>query len=89
MNLLKLTLQLILSGLLWVLITYWLVFVMYTIMYFVRSGPDSVIAWYSHIANMQFHWNWRVFLADQVVIMTTTVAVFILRRRLRDWRAAR
>jgi fructose-specific phosphotransferase system IIC component len=89
MNFLKMILQLILSCLFWVLIIYWLIFVIYTIMCFVRGGPVSVIAWYSHIATMQFHWNRRVFLADQIAILAITVTVFILRRRLRDWRVAR
>jgi hypothetical protein len=83
MNFFKMIFKLILGCLFWVLITYWAIFVIYTITYSVKGGPASVIAWYSHIAGMQFHWNWKVFLADQIAILAITVTVFILRRRLR------
>jgi hypothetical protein len=83
MKLMKIIAQLLLGCLFWLLATYWAIFALYTITSLLRGGPGSVIAWYSHIAGMQFHWNWKRFLADQTALLATTVAVYFLRRWVR------
>ena len=87
MNPLKTILRLVVSCLFWILITFWVVFVINTIFYYVESGPDRVVHWYMHIsrAGIQSHWSWRAFLTRQMAILAITVALYFSKRRLRNW----
>jgi len=67
----------------WILIAYWLVFVGYSLTISLNRGPHNLIAWYSHIAGLQFHWNWMKFLAGQITILVVTVLFYLLMRRQR------
>ena len=48
MKILKAILWAVTSGLFWILIAYWSVFVYYTIVYFFQGGSDRVVQWYMH-----------------------------------------
>lgn len=83
MNSLKMIFRLLRRGLIWLLIAYWVAFVGYTIMHLVTGGPGAVVVWYKHIARMPFQWNWPVFLAGQMAILTATVLLYFFERRAR------
>ncbi len=75
MNVFRIFLRLLRSGLILWLITYWAIFISYTIMNLATGGPTALVAWYRHIARAPFQWNWRVFLAAQMGILAFTLVV--------------
>jgi hypothetical protein len=98
MKILRIILRTLAGGLFWILIACWAIFVFYSIVYFVEGGPDRVVHWYMHISGSMkilsvsngtavvrlTPWNPRRFLATQIAILGITIALFFLRRRLRD-----
>jgi len=75
--------RLLRRGLILLLGTYWVAFVGYTIKNLVAGGPSAVVVWYRHIARA-FPWDWRVFLAQQIVILAITLALCLFERRTSD-----
>lgn len=77
------TLKKILQVLFWFFAAYWAVFIAYTVKNLVAGGPGEVIAWYQHISHtsgLSLHWDWRLFLAQQIVVLATTVILWFLGR---------
>ena len=72
----------------WLLIAYWVVFIGYTITYWITGGPSAVVGWYKHISIPPFHVDaplkWEKFLGGQVAILAITVALWFFGRRPTD-----
>lgn len=85
MNHLKMISRLLVGFLLGFFITYWVLFVTYTIMLFISGGRDEVIHWYMHLSavGFQLHWSWRAFVAGQLANLAITAGLYFLWRRLR------
>jgi len=67
-------LRVISRALFWLLVAYWVVFIGYTVKNLVAGGPGIAVVWYRHISGGAFQWNWGVFLIQQVVILSVTLA---------------
>lgn len=61
------------------LITYWVVLLVYTIKNLITGGPDAVLNWYQHILgiirldDLNRSWSWRAFLGRQIAIAIFTI----------------
>ena len=82
MNIFQVIFRLVRRGLILLLGTYWVAFVGYTIKNLVAGGPGAVVVWYRHIAGAAFQWDWRVFLAQQVLTLAITVLLCLFERRI-------
>ena len=83
MNVFKIISRLLLLGLTWLLIAYWVAFIGYTIMRLVTGGPSAVVVWYMHITHVNgapVQWSWSAFLARQIGILAITLALCFLGR---------
>jgi hypothetical protein len=74
------------------LVSYWAIFVIYTIKKLFSGGPNAVVSWYEHIDTRIIRteptagafvvwiqpWDWRLFLVRQVVILILTIGVSVL-----------
>jgi hypothetical protein len=81
MNSFKMILLLLRRGLLILLILYWVSFIGFTVDKFVVGGPRAVVGYYVHLAGAAFNWRWRVFLAQQIVLLAVTLALCFLELR--------
>ena len=84
MSVFRIIFRLLRTGLTWLLIAYWVVFVSYTIKNLVIGGPGAVEAWYWHISDVGgtlAHWSWAKFLAKQIAILLITLGFFLSGRR--------
>jgi hypothetical protein len=80
MSLLNTIFRLVRRALFWLLIVYWIVFVTYTFMNLVTSGPVAVVGWYRHIDRAP-QWSAGMFLARQNVILAITIVLGLSGRR--------
>jgi hypothetical protein len=81
MNILQTILRLLRRALLWFLALYWVGFIVYTIKNLATGGPSAAVAWYRHISGGTLRWDWRAFLAAQMVILAITLALWFFGRR--------
>jgi hypothetical protein len=90
MNILKILIRLARRCLLGILITYWLVFIFFTIEKLFTESSSSVVRWYRHIDSSVVQrgdawylstWNWKIFLARQVAALAITLTLFFFEHR--------
>jgi hypothetical protein len=80
MNFLKSILRLLRRGLILLLITYWAVFISYTIKNLLVGGPGALVIWYRHISNTLFYWSWGKFVVQQAGILLLTLGLGLSER---------
>jgi hypothetical protein len=73
--------RVILRGVFWLLLVYWLIFIGYTVKNLVAGGSGAAVIWYRHISGGAVKWDWRVFLLQQGVILAVTLASWFFGRR--------
>jgi hypothetical protein len=78
MNTLRAILFFLRRSILILLIVYWMGFIGFTLEKLALGGPHAVKAFYAHISGEVFSWKWRPFVAQQLTILATTVAVGFL-----------
>ena len=59
------------------LIAYWAIFSIYTTVNLVTGGPEAAVRWYEHFqaegSALIQPWDWKLFCAQQAVIVVATV----------------
>ena len=85
MRFLRGCLQFAVRCLLALLIAYWAIFVLYSVLNLSRGGPNAVLRWYEHVtmegSPLIVPMNWTLFVFDQLFLVAATFGCFVLNRR--------
>ena len=90
MKTLKIIFQLLRRCLMGLFITYWVIFIFYTVEEFVTGGSNAVVGRYRHIDSPVVQrgdgwflrkWTWEKFLVRQFAIFAITLALYFVERR--------
>jgi len=60
-----------------------MIFIGYTLRNFAVGGSREVVRWYEHVGrnSLQWDWNWKSFLARQLLILAITLTLWFFERR--------
>jgi hypothetical protein len=84
-----------LTTLLWFLVTYWAIFIGYTVEKLATGGPQAALAWYSHVSSklrlvpwgdtfllQEEPWHAKAFFLQEATLLALTVGIWLFRKRL-------